>query len=92
MVLKASWGSFGLILGVLRGFLGASLGLHNVPKPLTIIDRATCWALIGLFCLLLVAEDGLKRLSELSWVPRWCSWKPLGGDAGALQNGVEPPN
>ena len=57
MVLRASWGSLGLLLGAQGGLLGALLGLQTDPKPLTIIELATSWALFGLFLSLLLASS-----------------------------------
>ena len=66
MVLRAFWGSLGLLLGALGGLLGALLGLQIDPKGLPRSDPFAHWALLGLFWSLLVADDGLKKLSELS--------------------------
>ena len=50
-------------MGLFWGFLGGLFGPPNRFKGLTRFDVFGSEALFGLFWLLLVAEDGLKRLS-----------------------------
>ena len=58
IVLRASWGSLGLLSGALGDLLGASLSLQIDQQGLTTIELATFGALFGLFWSLLVASSG----------------------------------
>ena len=82
MVLRASWGSLGLLLGALGGLLGALLGLQIDRKGLTRSDPFALWALLGIslvsfscFGVLLLASSWFSffeivsyRLLEPLWV------------------------
>ena len=48
MVLRAFWGSLGLLLGALGGLLGALFGLQIDPKGLPRSGPFALWALLGL--------------------------------------------
>ena len=77
MVLRASWGSLGLLLGALGGLLGALLGLQIDRKGLTRSDPFALWALLGLslvsflalvsFFLLHLGLVSSKSFLILSW-------------------------
>ena len=90
MVLRAFWGSLGLLLGALGGLLGALLGLQIDPKGLPRSGPFALWVLLGslfgLFFSILAAEDCLKSVLELPWAPFWWSR----GLLGALLLPAEP--
>ena len=48
MVLRAFWGSLGILLGALGGLLGALFGLQIDPKGLPRSGPFALWALLGL--------------------------------------------
>ena len=58
MVLRATWGSLGPLLGALWGLLGLSFGFQTNKQELATIELTTCWALVGLFWSRLAASSG----------------------------------
>ena len=59
MVLKAFWGSLGLLLGALGRLLGSFWGLFGVSRSAKEGLQIRLGTLLGLVCSLLAAEDGL---------------------------------
>ena len=59
MVLRAFWGSLGLLLGALGGFLGGSWELFGASRSTKEGLQIRLGTLLGLVCSLLAAEDGL---------------------------------
>ena len=76
MVLKAFWGSVGLLLGGLGGLLGGSWGLLGASRSTNEGLQIRLGTLLGLVCLLLAAEDGLGSVVGLSLARS----EPLGVD------------
>ncbi len=66
MVLKAFWGSLGLLLGALGGFLGGSWELFGASRSTKEGLQIRLGTLLGLVCSLLAAEDGLGSVLGLS--------------------------
>ena len=62
MVLKAFWGSLGLLLGALGGLLGVSWELLRASGSTREGLQIRLGTLLGLVCLLLAAEGGLGRV------------------------------
>ena len=56
MVLRAFWGSLGLVLVASGGILGAVWGSILIQKK----RRDSSWDSLGFVCSLLAADDGLK--------------------------------
>ena len=69
MVLKAFWGSLGLLLGVYWALFGAS---RSTKEGLEI----RLGTLLGLVCSLLAADDGLGSVDVVFYLPS----EPLGVD------------
>ena len=59
MVLKAFWGYLGLLLGAVWGYI-------LIQKK----RRDSFWGSLGLVCLLLAADDGLRSVDMLFTSPR----------------------
>ena len=59
MVLKAFWGSLGLLLGALGGLQGVSWELRRASRSTKEGLQIRLGTLLGLVCSLLAAEDGL---------------------------------
>ena len=66
MVLKAFWGSLGLLLGSLGGLLGGSWELFGASSSTKEGLQIRFGTLLGLVCSLLAAEDGLGSVVGLS--------------------------
>ena len=66
MVLKAFWGSLGLLLGALGGFLGGSWELFGASRSTKEGLQIRLGTLLGLVCSLLAAENGLGSVLGLS--------------------------
>ena len=83
MVLRAFWGSLGLLLGALGGLLGAILGLQIESKRLPRSDPFVLWALLGL-CLVSFSYSGALLLAFSSFsffeVVSYARLEPLGLD------------
>ena len=62
MVLKAFWGSLGLLLGALARFLGGSWELLGASRSTKEGLKIRLGTLLGLVCSLLAAESGLGRV------------------------------
>ena len=62
MVLKAFWGSFGLLLGALGGFLGGSWELFGASRSTKEGLQIRLGTFLGIVCLLLAAEGGLGKV------------------------------
>ena len=84
MVLKAFWGSLGLLLGALGGLLGGSWELFGASRSTKEGLQIRLGTLLGLVCSLLAAEDGLGSVLGLSWAPPGGSWGSLGSSLGPL--------
>ena len=78
MVLRAFWGSLGLLLGALGGFLGGSWELFGAPRSTKEGLQIRLGTLLGLVCSLLAAEDGRESLLGPYWARFCCLWKPFG--------------
>ena len=59
MVLKAFWGSLGLLLEALGGLLGVSLELLRASRSTKEGPQSRLGTILGLVCSRLAAEDGL---------------------------------
>ena len=79
MVLKAFWGSLGLLLGALGGFLGGSWELFGASRSTKEGLQIRLGTLLGLVCSLLAAEDGLGSVLGLSLARFGCSRRPFAG-------------
>ena len=77
MVLKAFWGSLGLLLGALGGLLGGSWELFGASRSTKEGLQIRLGTLLGLVCSLLAAEDGLGSVLGLSLARFGCSRGPL---------------
>ena len=66
MVLRAFWGSLGLLLGALGGLLGALFGLQIDPKGLPRSGPFALWALLGL-SLVSLSCSGVLLLASSSF-------------------------
>ena len=67
MVLKTFWGSLGLLLGALGGFLGVSWDLLRVSGSTTECLQNRLGFLSGLVCPRIAAEHGLGIVVGRSW-------------------------
>ena len=76
MVLKAFWGSLGLLLGALGGLLGVSWELLRASGSTKEGLHIRLRILLGLVCSLLAAEDGLGSVDVVFYLPS----EPLGVD------------
>ena len=79
MVLKAFWGSLGLLLGALGGLLGGSWGLLGASRSTNEGLQIRLGTLLGLVCLLLAAEDCLGKVLGPHLARFGCSQGPLKG-------------
>ena len=79
MVLKTFWGSLGLLLGALGGFLGGSWELFGASRSTKEGLQIRLGTLLGLVCSLLAAEDGFGRVLGPSLARFGCSRGPLKG-------------
>ena len=77
MVLKAFWGSLGLLLGALGGFLGGSWELFGTSRSTKEGLQIRLGTLLGLISSLLAAEDGLGAVMGPSLARFGCSRGPL---------------
>ena len=68
MVLKAFWGSLGLLLGALGALLGVSWELLRASGSTKEGLQIRLGTLVGLVCSLLAAEDGRESLLGLLWL------------------------
>ena len=73
MVLKAFWGSLGLLLGALGGLLGGSWELFGASRSTKKGLQIRPGTPLGLVCSLLAAEDGRESLLGPSLARFWCS-------------------
>ena len=78
MVLKAFWGSLGLLLGALGGLLGVSWELLRASGSTREGLQIRLVTFLGLVYLLLAAEDGRESLLGPYWARFCCLWKPFG--------------
>ena len=85
MVLKAFWGSLGLLLGALGGLLGGSWELFGASRSTKEGLQIRLGTLLGLVCSLLAAEDGLGSVLGLSLARFGCSRGPFKGCFGIRQ-------
>ena len=92
MVLKAFWGSLGLLLGALGGFLGGSWELFGASRSTKEGLQIRLGTLLGLVCSLLAAEDGLGTVLGPSSARSGCSQEPLKGIFGIRQSDFDPQN
>ena len=76
MVLKAFWGSLGLLLGALGALLGVSWELLRASGSTKEGLQIRLGTLLGLVCLLLAAEDGLGSVDVVFYLLS----EPLGVD------------
>ena len=79
MVLKAFWGSLGLLLGALGALLGVSWELLRASGSTKEGLQIRLGTLLGLVCSLLAAENGLGRVLGPSLARFWCPRGPFGG-------------
>ena len=68
MVLKAFWGSLGLLLGALGGLLGVSWELLRASGSTKEGLQIRLGTLLDLVCLRLAAEDGLGSVVGHLWL------------------------
>ena len=87
MVLKAFWGSLGLLLGALGGFLGGSWELFGASRSTKEGLQIRLGTLLGLVCSLLAAEDGLVNVDVVFCLPS----EPLGIDFELPNSPSNPP-
>ena len=85
MVLKAFWGSLGLLLGALGALLGVSWELLRASGSTKEGLQIRLGTLLGLVCSLLAAESGLGRVLGPSLVRFWCTREPFGVCFGLRQ-------
>ena len=76
MVLKAFWGSLGLLLGALGALLGVSWELLRASGSTKEGLQIRLGTLLGLVCSLLAAEDGLGSVDVVFYLLS----EPLGID------------
>ena len=88
MVLKAFWGSLGLLLGALGGLLGVSWELLRASGSTKEGLQIRLGTLLGLVCLLLAAEGGLGRVLGSS-LARFIPSRSLLGSI--LSSQTDPP-
>ena len=79
MVLRAFWGSLGLLLGALGALLGVSWELLRASGSTREGLQIRLGTLLGLVCSLLAAESGLGRVLGPSLARFGCSRMPLKG-------------
>ena len=82
MVLKAFWGSLGLLLGTLGGLLGGSWELFGASRSTKEGLQIRLGTLLGLVYSLLAAEDGFGRVLGPSLARFGCSRGPFRGCFG----------
>ena len=70
MVLKAFWGSLGLLLGALGGLLGVSWELLRASGSTKEGLQSRLGTLLGFVCSRLAAEDGLGNVVGRLWLVR----------------------
>ena len=92
MVLKAFWGSLGLLLGALGGLLGGSWELFGASRSTKEGLQIRLGTLLGLVCSLLAAEDGLGSVLGLSLARFGCSRGPFRGCFGLRQTDFDHQN
>ena len=92
MVLKAFWGSLGLLLGALGGFLGVSWELLRASGSTKEGLQIRLGTLLGLVCSLLAAEDGFGSVLGLSLARFGCSRGPFKGCFGIRQTDFDHQN
>ena len=92
MVLKAFWGSLGLLLGALGGFLGGSWELFGASRSTKEGLQIRLGTLLGLVCSLLAAEDGLGSVLGLSLARFGCSRRHFKGCFGIRQADFDHQN
>ena len=92
MVLKAFWGSLGLLLGALGGFLGGSWELFGASRSTKEGLQIRLGTLLGLVCSLLAAEDGFGRVLGPSLARFGCSRGPFRGCFGLRQTDFDHQN
>ena len=80
MVLKAFWGSLGLLLGALGGLLGGSWELFGASRSTKEGLQIHLGTLVGLVCSPLAAEDHLERILGPSMSFFYLLSEPLGID------------
>ena len=85
MVLKAFWGSLGLLLGALGGFLGGSWEFFGASRWTKEGLQIRLGTLLGLVCSLLAAEDGFGRVLGPSLARFGFSREPPKGCFGIRQ-------
>ena len=78
MVLKAFWGSLGLLLGALGGLLGVSWELLRASGSTKEGLQSRLGTLLGFVCSRLAAEDGLGSVVG-------CIWLVFGAPDGLLR-------
>ena len=88
MVLKAFWGSLGLLLGALGALLGVSWELLRASGSTKEGLQIRLGTLLGLVCLLLAAEGGLGRVLGSS-LARFIPSRSLLGSI--LSSQTDPP-
>ena len=92
MVLRAFWGSLGLLLGALGALLGVSWELLRASGSTKEGLQIRLGTLLGLVCSLLAAESGLGRVLGPSLARFWCSRGPFGGCFGLRQTDFDHQN
>ena len=92
MVLRPFWGSLGLLLGALGGFLGGSWELFGASRSTKEGPQIRLGTLLGLVCSLLAAEDGLGSVVGLHLACFGCSRGPCKGCFGIRQADFDPQN
>ena len=92
MVLKAFWGSLGLLLGALGGLLGVSWELLRASGSTKEGLQIRLGTLLGLVCSLLAAEDGLGSVLGLSLARFGCSRGPFKGCFGIRHTDFDHQN
>ena len=85
MVLKAFWGSLGLLLGALGALLGVSWELLRASGSTKEGLQIRLGTLLNLVCSLLAAEDGLGNVLGLHLARFGCSRGPFEGCFGIRQ-------
>ena len=70
MVLKAFWGSLGILLGALGGLLGVSWELLRASGSTKKGPQSRLETLLGLVCSRLAAEDCLGNVVGRLWLVR----------------------
>ena len=92
MVLKAFWGSLGLLLGALGALLGVSWELLRASGSTKEGLQIRLGTLLGLVCSLLAAEDGFGSVLGLSLARFGCSRGPFKGCFGIRQTDFDHQN